>query len=132
MNIACAKHISDGTGQMFDSLIHSDWSTDGRKEWMTAAKRTARGMEVGASQPVPCAPEFVDRCLFGGQKVLAGFDFPIGVPAAFGRQTGFGNFRDALAEFGRGEWGNFFSIADSPEDITLRRPFYPRTSRAGS
>ena len=99
---------------------------------MTAAKRTTHGWEVGAARRVPCAPEFIDRCLFGGQMVLAGFDLPIGVPAAFGRKTGFGNFRDALAEFGSGEWEGFFEVADSPEDISLRRPFYPRTSQAGS
>jgi hypothetical protein len=85
----------NGAGQMFDSLTHSDWSASDRKKWMTAAKRTTRGWEVFAPQRVPCALEFIDRCLLGGQIALAGFDFPIGVPVAFGRKTGFENFRDA-------------------------------------
>jgi mannose-6-phosphate isomerase-like protein (cupin superfamily) len=30
-----------------------------------------------------------------------------------------------LPELGRGEWGRFFDPAEHPEEISLRRPFYP-------
>jgi hypothetical protein len=116
---------------MFDSLIHADWSTNPSKRWIAAADRTAHGWQVAPPQLAPCAAEFIDRWLFAGRTVLAGFDFPIGVPIAFGSRTGFADFSEALSGFGTGEWKDFFSVADRPEDISLRRPFYPRTSIQG-
>jgi len=116
---------------MFERLIHADWSAHNKKKWMTTADRMPQGWQVAAPRLVPGAPEFFDRWLFGGRRVLAGFDFPIGVPAAFGKRTGFGDFPEALAEFGSGEWKEFFCVADRPEDITLRRPFYPQTYPRG-
>ena len=73
----------------------------------------------------------VDNLLFSGRTVLAGFDFPIGVPIEFGRRTGFKDFPAALGEFGRGEWKEFFVVANTPKEISLRRPVYPQTSRGG-
>src|ERR1700694_107357 len=117
---------------MFDRLIHADWSTDDKEKGMEAAERTLPGWQVTGPRLVPSATEFIDCWLFGGRTVLAGFDFPIGISATFGRETGFADFPEALAEFGTGEWADFFVVADRPKDISLRRPFYPRTSRAGS
>lgn len=117
---------------MYDRLIHSDWSIESKKRWMATAERTTQGWQVTAPQPVPPAVEFIDRWLFNGWTVLAGFDFPIGLPTAFGKKTGFANFTSALPEFGSGDWARFFDIADSPSDISPRRPFYPRSARAGS
>jgi hypothetical protein len=116
---------------MFDFLIHADWSIDARKKWMATAERTPQGWQVTAPQLVPSAPELIDTWLFNGRTVLAGFDFPIGVPVEFGRRTGFADFPEALGEFGRGEWKDFFNVANSPNDISLRRPFYPQSSQRG-
>ena len=116
---------------MFERLIHADWSADDKKKWMTAAERTPQGWQVPAPRHVPPASEFRDCWLFSGQRVLAGFDFPIGVPMAFGKKTGFRNFPEALAEFGSGEWKDFFCVADTADDISLTRPFYPRTYPKG-
>jgi hypothetical protein len=116
---------------MFDSLIHADWSTNDRKKWMTLADRAPRGWQVRAPRRLRSSSEIIDDWLFSGRRLLAGFDFPIGLPVAFGRRTGFGNFQDALMEFGSGEWAQFFEVADRPEDISLGRPFYPHTSRKG-
>ena len=110
---------------MFDRLIHADWSTDDRKKWMAFAERTGQSWRILGPQRVPPADDFVERWLFEGRSVLAGFDFPIGVPAAFGRKTGFANFVETLPAFGSGEWNRFFEVAERPEDISLRRPFYP-------
>jgi hypothetical protein len=38
--------------------------------------------------------------------VLAGFDFPIDVPATYGRSTGLADLSTALAVFAQGEWGS--------------------------
>ena len=116
---------------MFDSLVHADWSANDRKKWMASAERFSRGWHVNAPRLVPPRPEFLEQYLLCGRRVLAGFDFPIGVPAGFGSRTGFGSFLGALAAFGKGEWADFFKIADIPEEISLKRPFYPRGAKGG-
>ena len=66
------------------------------------------------------------------RRVLAGFDFAIGVPARYGDLTGLKDFRTALDMFGSAEgWENFFDVAGAAAEISVRRPFYPRTSSKG-
>ena len=60
--------------------------------------------------------------------VLAGFDFPIGLPIAYAEKTGFPDFLTALTSFGAGEWQNWFDVADHLEQASVQRPFYPRTA----
>ncbi|MCQ8240990.1 hypothetical protein [Rhizosaccharibacter radicis] len=57
--------------------------------------------------------------------VLAGFDFPIGVPRFYGERTGLPDFRALLAAAGTGRWSRFFDVAVGPNEIGLERPFYP-------
>jgi hypothetical protein len=126
-----ARIPPSGTVQMFERLIHADWSAHDTKKWIATAERTQQGWQVAAPRLVPSASEFRDCWLFSGQRGLAGFDFPIGVPMVFGKKTGFRNFPEALAEFGSGEWKEFFCVADNANDISLTRPFYPRTYPKG-
>jgi hypothetical protein len=119
---------------MFDSLIHADWSAQETKRWMATAERNGLGWIVDAPRPVPSGPELaklIQDWTGGGRTVLAGFDFPIGLPASFGKQTGLGNFPTALFGFGSGEWKDFYNVADEPKDISTKRPFYPNTSHKG-
>ncbi len=67
--------------------------------------------------------------LNGDQRVLIGFDFPIGYPKAYGEMTGCARFLDALPNFGNGEWSDFFSKTDDSELVSIHRPFYPRTGK---
>jgi hypothetical protein len=60
--------------------------------------------------------------------VLAGFDFPIGVPFAYGVQTSEPDFVTALTKFGTGHWERFYEVAEHPSEISIERPFYPRRS----
>jgi hypothetical protein len=69
--------------------------------------------------------------LEGKQPTLAGFDFPIGLPAAYGAKTGFAGFTTALDAFGTGLWSRFYEVGERAEDISLHRPFYPRLSASG-
>jgi hypothetical protein len=54
-----------------------------------------------------------------------GFDFPIGLPAAYARRAGIEHFATALSGFGKGRWRDFYNVALNPEQIALTRPFYP-------
>jgi hypothetical protein len=117
---------------LYDKLIHADWSSNPKKKSMAVAESSSGVWQVAAPRLVPTAMEFMNHCLFGNQTVLAGFDFPIGLPIAFGKRTGFTNFPEALAKFGTGDWKEFFNVADRPSEISIRRPFYPRKQKKGS
>jgi len=66
------------------------------------------------------------------KTVLAGFDFPIGLPAAYGRLTGFDSFETALRAFGAlVGWEEFFEVVADSADLCIERPFYPRRSQNG-
>jgi hypothetical protein len=110
---------------MFDLLIHADWSAnEASKRQMAVAERASVGWQVTDVKQVP--PNFLEVQLFGKKRVLAGFDFPIGLPAAYGKQTGFRDFREALAAFGDGDWAEFYTVAEEKKDISIQRPFYPK------
>jgi hypothetical protein len=60
-----------------------------------------------------------------GRAILMGFDFPLGLPAAYARLAQIDSFRKALPDFGRGPWEGFFEVASDPREISVYRPFYP-------
>ncbi|MGH2689872.1 MAG: hypothetical protein ACRDKW_13860, partial [Actinomycetota bacterium] len=57
--------------------------------------------------------------------VLAGFDFPIGLPAAYAALAGVDDFRAALTGFGTGRWVQVFEPARDEDEISVERPFFP-------
>ena len=120
---------------MFDRVIHADWSITSGKRWMAVADRVAGGwlVQVPALVHFP-ADGLLDEAFAAAsdrQCVLLGFDFPIGVPAAYGAKTGLGNFRSLLDELSQGPWSQFFEVAREPSDIAVTRPFYPAVSKKG-
>ena len=110
----------------FVRLVHADWSTAAPSRWAVEARKAASGWLVQAPRLVGPTAQFVDDLLAGPLPTLAGFDFPIGLPATYGRSTGFGSFSEAIQQFGEGEWSRFYEVAEKPEDVSLQRPFYPR------
>ena len=61
---------------------------------------------------------------------LAGFDFPIGLPVDYGRQTGFSDFLEALPALGNAPgWADFFSVGRSADAVQVAQPFYPANGR---
>lgn len=60
-----------------------------------------------------------------GEAVLVGFDFPIGLPIAYACQKGITDFLKALPLLP----DSFYEPANSREDISLDRPFYPYNSK---
>jgi len=74
----------------------------------------------------------VSGLLASPQPTLAGFDFPIGLPEAFGQKTKFSNFSEAIKAFGIEEWSRFYDVSECAEDISVHRPFYPRVSSSSA
>lgn len=58
-------------------------------------------------------------------RLLVGFDFPIGLPAGYAKQAIISTFKDALLNFGNGKWSFFFDVCEHKHEISLERPFYP-------
>jgi hypothetical protein len=118
---------------MFDYLIHADWSVDPRKRWQASAVRNNGSWKVSAPGPVGAIPAFLSgifsNALSG--RTLVGFDLPIGIPSAYGSKTDLADFRDGLRSFGEGEWAHFFDVADQPDEVSIKRPFYPKGSLKG-
>jgi hypothetical protein len=109
-------------------IAHADWGSDPSKQWMCVAEleggggyRIASPEPVGDPSTVLC--RLRDRAQ--GETLAMGFDFPIGVPAAYAQRAGIRDFLDALPELGHDRWADFYTVASTPEDISLTRPFYP-------
>jgi hypothetical protein len=105
-------------------VAHADWGSTPGKRWLARAKCQARGWRVQAPSPV-AAPDrlLADLAAEAGPRgvVLAGFDFPIGLPLAYARQARVRAFRTLLPSLA----GPFFDVAEAPAEISILRPFYP-------
>lgn len=112
-------------------LLHSDWSKDPNHRWSCMAERIGDGWRVtGPYRYRDIAGPFFAAA--DGSASLAGFDFPIGVPAGWAEKVQVASFRSLLLELGHGRWKDFFSVAARKEDISLERPFFPYNSRYGA
>ena len=119
---------------MFATLVHADWSVHPAKRWAASARRRAGGWTVFSLAVVGPSQDHIDR-LFASTSdgpVLAGFDFPIGLPYSFGPRTAQTSFHTALCAFGGGRWSRFYDVADTPREISIERPFYPRRADTGA
>lgn len=111
-----------------DLVVHADWSINDRKRWMVCAHRTAAGYRVEAPEPVGDLSRFLQRLRMRAGPdacVLAGFDFPIGLPEAYAEKAGIVDYLAWLPQLGQGDWLDFDHAAESAVQISLYRPFYP-------
>jgi hypothetical protein len=61
----------------------------------------------------------------GTGQLMAGFDFPIGVPRAYGERAGITFFPDFLPLIGHEPWHRFAEVAERAHEVSIHRPFYP-------
>jgi hypothetical protein len=109
-------------------VAHADWSVHPGKRWMArAVRRPGGGYLALPPAPVGALDGFFAGLAAGAGPgaILVGFDFPIGLPAAYARRAGIDHFATALAGFGEGRWRDFYDVGVHPEQIALTRPFYP-------
>ena len=111
-------------------VVHADWSKSPQKRgYGSAALQRDGRYQADAPECVGDLRTFfcrLRRRAGADATVLAGFDFPIGLPETYALKTGLTDFRTALAELGHGRWRSFYDPASTREDIALTRPFYPR------
>jgi len=113
---------------LYTRLIHSDWSISPRKRWAATAIRKESGWLTGAPSRVGDTVLFLNYLTAGSYTTLAGFDFPIGLPESYGQKTRLGSFCNALDAFGSGRWSAFYEVANTANEISIFRPFYPQRS----
>lgn len=108
-------------------VAHADWSTRQAKRWMAVAQLSDGIYEISAPEPVGETASLLSRLQRRAQGMgfVVGFDFPIGVPVAYAKLAGIESFVEELPKFGSGRWAEFYELARSSSDISLRRPFYP-------
>ncbi len=112
-------------------IAHADWSKDPAKCWLAiAARRADGGYEIHSLDRAANAGTLLARLgsLAGTSgSVLAGFDFPIGLPETYARLAGIDSFLDALPVFGMDQWADFYKVACDSQDISCSARFI-RTS----
>ena len=110
-------------------VVHADWSKNPVKRWhVTAALERDGSYRIDEPVRVGTLSAFfqgLQRCAGSRGTVLAGFDFPIGLPEAYAREAGLTDFRSALAVFGKDHWHDFYTLATTKDEIAVTRPFYP-------
>jgi hypothetical protein len=114
----------------FDRLVHSDWSVASDKCWTAVARRSRRGWRVESLQRTPPSDQFLE-CLFDPtRRTLAGFDFPIGLPAFYLDKMGW-EFRGLLSAPDSVRARRFFDAVDTLFDVSPDRPIYRRHPKGG-
>ena len=111
-------------------VVSCDWSTSPSKRWLAEARLVRNTFyEVGAPLPVNQIRGFFIglRDLAPTGAILAGFDFPIGIPRLYARRAGIAHFAVLLPQLGAGRWADFYHVAEVAAEISVMRPFYPRT-----
>ena len=116
------------------AIVHCDWSKDPSKQWMAVGTRKGDRWTLGTAVPVEAPSTLVARATsfaLESGPVLLGFDFPIGVPKAYGAQTPHEGFLSLLDRWRRdGQWD---LVATSAERLSVERPFYqPRPSKGST
>jgi hypothetical protein len=114
-------------------IAHADWGSDPRKRQVAVASLARTGAspryEVVLLEPAPDGRdgdllEELQGC--GPGQAFVGFDFTIGLPRAYAAAAGVHSFPEFLDSVGSPPWQDFERVAESPGEIGLYRPFYPR------
>ena len=116
---------------MYDVIFHADWSINPNKRWVAMAERRQTDWEISSLAIAPCNLTAKLMEAARDKRVLAGFDFPIGVPARWADKMKLESFLDFLKQLRNDAYPAFFKVAGSQSDISLERPFYPAVAKAG-
>jgi hypothetical protein len=115
-------------------IAHADWGSVPKKRWMCVAQCDGNGKFTALTpepvgDPATLLRRLVERA---GDQVFVGFDFPIGIPAAYARSVGVASFPEFLRGLGSGAFSRFFDLAENAAEIAVGRPFYPKRPGAAT
>lgn len=96
------------------------------KRWVVRADQQAGRWTLRAPRPWDPDEHLALILHPGPAAVVAAFDLPIGVPAAWARVAGVSSFRQVLERMADGSWPEFHQPAEHVGQIRPERPFYPR------
>lgn len=109
-------------------MVHADWSLHPRKRWVARAISEGNRYRLEPPELAGAASTLLYRLRAeagAAGTVLLGTDFPIGLPLSYASRVGANDFVALLPRLGYGEWADFYRVAETPNEIGLRRPFYP-------
>lgn len=109
-------------------IVHADWGSQPTKRWMARATYSGFSYLLEPPEAVGNLENYLQRLMSAagaGGCVLLGFDFPIGLPYSYAQKAGVTSFLNSVSRFGQGEWRDFFQVAESADQISIHRPFYP-------
>jgi len=114
------------------SIAHADWGTDGPKRAVASAELEGDRYLAHTPEVVASEGSLLDRMGVGSATggALLGFDFPIGLPRAFADRVGCSRFSEWFRALDPA--GEFFQVANTIEDASLTRPFFPVNIRTKS
>jgi hypothetical protein len=115
-------------------VAHADWGTDPRKRQVALAELLPDGSyliaNLGQANQLGISSGDLRTALSAGKstsgRLLAGFDFPIGLPLPYAALVGVTTFPDFLNEIGKKPFHEFARAAATRSEITPYRPFYPQ------
>ena len=111
-------------------VSHADWSVSAKKRWIAIASLQADGYwaVLDPIDKIDSTTLLAGLKSLGGETgcVLAGFDFPIGLPYHYALKAGVIDFLALLPQLGQNEWAQFYDPAKKPDQINIHRPFYPQ------
>ena len=113
-------------------VVHADWSLHPAKRVMMVAKWQNGRYQLQPSKQLPKLPAVIpqlQQLCQGNGCIFLGVDFPIGLPRAYAQKADITNFLEWLSRTRVQPWVQFYEVAETPEEIGLKRPFYPK--RAG-
>jgi hypothetical protein len=124
---------------MYDVIFHADWSIKSSKRWIAVAQRDGSAWHITQLSQIKNLIKgkgqdtLADLLLehARNKRVLAGFDFPIGVPAKWADKMRLESFPSFLDQLAKDPDPAFFKVAGSQNEICLKQPFYPATAKAG-
>ncbi len=114
-------------------IAHADWGSAARKRVVVTAEASGGTYRIGAARPVAPDGPLTERLgvhLRPPQTALLGFDFPIGVPRRYAELAGIGHFTSWLRDLPAD--APVFEVAGTLDEVTVVRPFFPRSIRVPS
>ena len=115
-----------------EHVIHLDWSVKAAKRWMVWARLSGDRYEVPAPQLAPEPEQLLETLrrlgssAQGGERaVVLGVDAALGVPLAWADRVGVNDIVALLRE-APAQRPTLFQVAQTPEQISPWRPFYPQ------